>query len=83
MGVKIKILVLLLLTLFFFQTVAAAQPTNHACLGEDISGYAQAGLGFGEFISGLASATNGVGSEFQAHLAGLVPDFVIPNSCND
>ncbi len=67
-------------------TVLAAQPANKACLGKDFSGYAEDGTpygDFGPFVSGLASSTQGVGSEFQAHLAGQVPDEVIPNSCND
>jgi hypothetical protein len=62
---------------------AAAEPANQACLGHDVSGYAQAGSGFGGFVSGLASATQGVGTEFQLHLAGDVPDTTIPNTCND
>ena len=69
-------------------TVFAAMPNNQACLGKDISGYTQGGTEFGGFISGLARSTGvdgqqGVGGEFQAHLAGNVPDEVIPNSCND
>ena len=70
-------------SLFASGLVLAAQPANQACLGEDISGYAQGGSAFGGFISGLASATEGVGDELNAHLAGLVPDEVIPNSCNN
>jgi hypothetical protein len=62
---------------------AAAEPANQACLGHDLSGYAQGGSAFGGFISGLASTTQGVGTEFQLHQAGLIPDTVIPNSCND
>jgi hypothetical protein len=61
----------------------AAQPNHPACLGHDFSGYAQGGAGFGGFISGLAAGTQGVGTEIQHHLAGEVPDTVIPNSCND
>lgn len=60
----------------------AAQPDHQACLGHDIRVYADAGPEFGDFVSGLA-AESGVGSEIQAHLAGDVPDAVIPNSCND
>jgi len=59
----------------------AAAPSNHACLGQDVRGYAQMGAGFGAFVSQLAD--EGVGSEIQAHLAGQVPDEAIPNSCND
>jgi hypothetical protein len=61
----------------------AGTPANHACLGHDLSGYAQGGSGFGGFISGIGSTTQGVGTEIQAHLAGLVPDTTIPNTCND
>lgn len=63
--------------------VEAAQPNHQACLGEDISGYAQGGSDFGAFVSGLASSIPGVGEDIQAHLAGQVPDSAIPNSCND
>jgi len=61
----------------------AAQPNNPACLGHDFSGYAQGGAAFGGFISGLAGGTQGVGNEIQLHLAGSIPDTVIPNTCND
>jgi hypothetical protein len=64
-------------------SASAAQPANQACLGHDFSGYAQGGSAFGGFIRTLATNTQGVGGEIQAHLAGLVPDTVIPNSCND
>ena len=69
-------------------TALAAQPSNQACLGEDVSGYAQgdvfgSGAAFGQFVGWLASTTPGVGEDIQLHLAGLVPDGDIPNSCND
>jgi hypothetical protein len=64
-------------------SASAAQPANQACLGHDFSGYAQGGSAFGGFVSTVASNTQGIGGEVQAHLAGLVPDTVIPNSCND
>lgn len=69
----------------------AAKPNNQACLGEDFSGYAQdganppgfaGGAGFGGFIAG-GIAPEGAGGEIQAHLAGDVPEGVIPNSWND
>jgi uncharacterized membrane protein YdfJ with MMPL/SSD domain len=62
-------------------SAAAAQPNHQACLGQDIRTYAQMGAGFGAFVSGLSDG--GVGTEIQAHLAGLVPDEQVPNSCND
>jgi hypothetical protein len=61
---------------------AAAEPNHQACLGNDIRAYAEAGPDFGAFVSALA-ADDGVGEEIQAHLAGDVPDAVLPNSCND
>ena len=78
----------------------AAQPAIQACLGADISGFAQngqtepadfqfeAGAGWGGFISGVAGSPGadghvGVSGEIHAHQAGVIPDFVIPNSCND
>lgn len=64
-------------------SASAAEPANQACLGHDVSGYAQGGSDFGGFIETLASSTQGVGAEIQAHLAGLVDDTVIENSCND
>lgn len=59
----------------------AAQPNHQACLGHDIRTYADMGAGYGAFVSGLAD--EGAGAEIQAHLAGLVPDQSVPNSCND
>lgn len=60
---------------------SAAQPNNQGCLGHDIRGYAQAGAGFGAFVTSLADG--GAGTEIQAHLAGQIPDTSIPNTCND
>ena len=62
---------------------AAAQPQRQACLGEDIRMYAAGGAGFGAFVAEMATATEGVGAEIQAHLAGAIPDDIQPNSCND
>ena len=61
----------------------AAQPKNQACLGEDIRSYAQGGAAFGGFVSGMATTGGGIGTEIQAHLAGQIPDEILPNSCND
>jgi hypothetical protein len=72
---------------------AAAEPNHQACLGIDLSSYARygspdggavvfsAGSGFGQFHQVL-EGTGGVGNVVQAHMAGLVPDSVLPNSCN-
>jgi hypothetical protein len=62
---------------------AAGPPRLQACLGEDIRAYAQGGSGFGAFVSGMATTTDGVGTEIQAHLAGSLSDAIQPNSCND
>lgn len=73
----------------------AATPNNQGCVGQDFSGYARngnssglltfsSGSGWGQIHNVLATnATPGVGVEIQNHQAGLVPDFVIPNSCNN
>ena len=61
----------------------AAQPNNQACLGEDYSGYAKGLRPLGQALNGLGLTDGGLGAEVQAHLAGLVPDDFIPNSCND
>ena len=61
----------------------AAQPNHQACLGEDIRSYAEGGSAFGSFVSGMAATGGGIGTEIQAHLAGQIPDEVLPNSCND
>lgn len=66
----------------------AAKPNNQACLGKDFSGYAKAFQPFGQVIThfevgGVPIIQGGIGDEVQNHLAGLVPDSVLPNSCND
>ena len=61
----------------------AAKPNNQGCLGADVSGYAQGGADWGQAVSGLAMSLGGIGDAVQAHLAGLEPDEVIDNSCND
>jgi hypothetical protein len=64
-------------------SAAAAQPRIPACFGADISTYAGGGASFGGFISSMAVASAGVGTEIQLHQAGLVPDEAIQNTCND
>lgn len=62
----------------------AAQPAHQACIGHDVSSYAEAGSEYGHYIGSLArNETPGIGGEVQAFQAGQVPDFVLPNSCND
>jgi hypothetical protein len=62
---------------------AAAEPANRACLGRDVSTYARAEGPHGALISSLAQAGPGLGALVQTHQAGLLPDTVVPNSCND
>ena len=61
----------------------ATTPNHQACVGHDVSGYAAGGADFGHFVSGIASTTQGIGDEIQAHMAGQIPDTVLPNTCND
>ena len=61
----------------------AAQPANHACLGEDFSGYAKDFQPLGQTLLSLGVVDGGLGTEVQLHQAGLVPDGFLPNTCND
>ena len=61
----------------------AAKPANQACLGKDFSGYAQTFQPFGQALLGLGVIEGGLGDEVQLHQAGLIPDVVLPNSCNN
>ena len=72
----------------------AGEPANQACLGKDFSSYAREGTsgglvsfapgsGFGLFNASLAQRAGGLDAPIQLHLAGAVPDFIVPNSCND
>lgn len=63
----------------------AAKPNNQACLGRDISLYAQFGAGFGQFVRGAAQSSSGIGEVVQAHLAGDVHEGPggLPVSCSD
>ena len=89
---KLVIVGLISIVTFIAQTAPAraAQPNNQACLGEDFSGYARnAALHpFGQTITTFAPGgtpiiEGGLGAEVQNHLAGNVPDTVLPNSCNN
>ena len=62
----------------------ADAPRNRACFGKDISTYARGGgAEFGQFMAGMAQSSEGVSDEVAYHKAGLVPDAVASNSCND
>jgi hypothetical protein len=84
----------LLATLGLTTGVAGAgQPANHACYGESISALAsdQPFPGaFGQGVVGFAQAPPdeflplpGLGDGVQALQAGVVPDEIVPNTCND
>ena len=84
----------LLAALGFNTGVAGAgEPVNPACYGESISALAteQPFPGaFGGAVVGFAQAPPdeflplpGLGDGVQAVQAGLVPDEVVPNTCND
>lgn len=59
---------------------AFAAPEQPNCLGQDISGLAQAlGGDLGSFVSTIASTTtNGVGDEVLLHKQGLEPNSTCP-----
>jgi hypothetical protein len=62
---------------------SAAAPANQACLGKDVSTYARWDGAHGGLVSSLAHANGGMGKLVQTHQAGLLPDSVIENSCDD
>ena len=69
---------------------SAAQPANQACIGESLSVLAkppQPSPGsFGAAVVSFAqdpSGSHGLGDTAQAGAAGLIPDDVLPNTCND
>jgi len=68
----------------------AGEPANQACVGESLSALATTQPfpgAFGAAVVGFAQDPNlpppGLGDGIQALQAGLVPDDVVPNTCND
>ncbi|MCD6015113.1 MAG: hypothetical protein K0R88_1197 [Solirubrobacterales bacterium] len=67
----------------------AAKPANQGCVGESLSALAtnQPSPGaFGAAVVSFAqdpSGRPGLGDTVQAGQAGLIPDAVLPNTCND
>jgi hypothetical protein len=67
----------------------AAEPANQACIGESLSALATtqpAPGAFGQGVRGFAQdpmTPPGLGDGIQALQAGVVPDAVVPNTCND
>ncbi len=71
----------------FASAAGAAQPAVHACLGTTLSGAAAAlpPGGVGAAVRSFAqdpTSPPGLGDGIQALQAGLVPDDVVPNTCN-
>ncbi len=71
-------------------SASAGEPVDQACVGESLSALAttQPSPGaFGAGVVGFAQDPNlpppGLGEGVQALQAGLVPDEVVPNTCND
>ena len=68
---------------------SAAEPANQACVGESLSALATTQPfpgAFGGAASGLAQDPNslpGLGDLIQTGQAGVLPDAVVPNTCND
>jgi hypothetical protein len=69
---------------------SAGEPVNQACVGESLSALATTQPfpgAFGAGVVGFAQDPNlpppGLGDGIQALQAGLVPDEVVPNTCND
>ena len=67
----------------------AGEPRNQACVGESLSALASTQPAPGAFGQGVRSFAQdpapppGLGAGIQALQAGMVPDVVVPNTCND
>jgi len=66
----------------------AAEPNNQACVGESLSVLASNQPAPGAFGAGVvffAQAPDGfgLGNNIQFLQAGVVPDTIVPNTCND
>ena len=63
---------------------ATSKPANQACVGESLSSLAIGSAGaFGEGTVFFAQLPGPHGENIQAFQAGVVPDEVVPNTCND
>lgn len=64
----------------------ASKPANQACVGESLSALASTqpdpGV-FGQITRSFAQEPGPHGFNIQAFQAGVVPDEVVPNTCND
>ena len=78
------------ITLASSNGAGAGEPANQACVGDSLSALATTQPfpgAFGAAVAGFAQDPNlpppGLGDGIQALQAGLVPDDVVPNTCND
>ena len=66
---------------------ATSKPANQACVGESLSSLAIGSAGaFGAgvvFFAQEPTTSSGLGDNIQFFQAGVVPDEVVPNTCND
>jgi hypothetical protein len=72
--------------LFVAAPVSASPPANQACIGKSVSANAKVFQpNYGAFISSVTPRNDfgSLGDAVQAVKAGLVPDEVYPNTCND
>jgi len=67
----------------------AATPVSQGCVGSTVSGLAAAahgsGVPYGQLVVGFAQdpfSRPGLGDGVQLLQAGLVPDEIVPNTCN-
>ena len=68
----------------------AATPVTKGCVGSTVSGLAAAardsGIPYGQLVRSFAQDPNtahpGLGDGIQLLQAGLVPDEIVPNTCN-
>ena len=72
---------------FLSPAASAGKPVGQACLGKSFSALAsnqpEPGA-FGAGVSGFATTPEGsFGRGIQGVLAGVIPDAVVPNTCND
>ena len=63
-------------------SASAAKPVVTGCVGASVSSNAKAEGPYGAFISSVAR-DGGLGDDVQAVQAGLVPDELYENTCND
>ena len=65
---------------------AASEPEPASCLGESFAAFAGPGFGQGVVffaqVGGPLNTRPGLGDGIQNIQAGLVPDWVFPNTCN-